>query len=161
MFTNENPKVIHLKIFGCPVYLDVTKEKISKLDPSWKKRIFVGYSDQLKFYKIYILGFCQIKININITFDEDENFNKSRKNYVYEDHEEEQEAPRIVEDSKPLVRNVEEEPIPKYHDMEEPQGPMETHHEMISTNKIPTWTHDIIQEAERYGASERCKRPRL
>ena len=28
MFTGEKPKVSHLKIFGCPVYLHIPKEKI-------------------------------------------------------------------------------------------------------------------------------------
>ena len=44
MFTNENPEVSHLKLFGCHVYLHVPKNKISKLDPSRKTRIFVGYN---------------------------------------------------------------------------------------------------------------------
>ena len=33
MFTGENPEVSHLKMFGCPVYLHVPKEKRSKLGP--------------------------------------------------------------------------------------------------------------------------------
>ena len=45
MFTDEKLEVSHLKIFGCPIYLHVPKEKISKLDPSGKKGIFVGYND--------------------------------------------------------------------------------------------------------------------
>ena len=45
MFTGEKPKVSHLNIFGCPVYIHVPKEKRSKLDPLGKKGIFVGYRD--------------------------------------------------------------------------------------------------------------------
>ena len=40
MFTGENPEVIHLRIFGFPVYVHVPKEKRLKLDPSGKKGIF-------------------------------------------------------------------------------------------------------------------------
>ena len=54
MFTRENPEVGHLKIFGCPVYIHIAKEKRSKLDPSGKKGLFVGYSEQSKAYRIYI-----------------------------------------------------------------------------------------------------------
>ena len=43
MFTGKKPEVIHLKIFGCPVYIHIPKEKRTKLDPSGKKGIFVGY----------------------------------------------------------------------------------------------------------------------
>ena len=54
MFTKENPEVSHLNIFGCPVYIHILKEKRSKLDPSGKKGLFVGYSEQSKSYRIYI-----------------------------------------------------------------------------------------------------------
>jgi hypothetical protein len=42
MFTEKKPEVSHLKIFGCPVFLHIPKEKRNKLDPSGKKGIFVG-----------------------------------------------------------------------------------------------------------------------
>ena len=45
--------------------------------------------------------------------------------------------------------------------MIEPKYTIETPHETISTRKIPAWTRDIIQEAERYGAPEGRKRPRV
>ena len=46
MFSGEKPEVSHLKIFGCPVYIHISKEKISKLDPWGKKGLFVVYSEQ-------------------------------------------------------------------------------------------------------------------
>ena len=45
MYTGKKPEVNHLKIFGCPVYVHIPKEKRTKLDPSGKKGIFVGYSE--------------------------------------------------------------------------------------------------------------------
>jgi hypothetical protein len=42
MFSGKNPEVIHLKIFDCPVFVRIPKEKRTKLDPSRKKGIFVG-----------------------------------------------------------------------------------------------------------------------
>ena len=54
MFTWKNPKVSHLKIFGCPVYIHIPKEKRTKLDPSEKKGIFVGYCEVYKAFRIYI-----------------------------------------------------------------------------------------------------------
>ena len=41
MFTEEKPKVIHLKIFGCLVYIHIHKEKRSNLYPLGKKSMFV------------------------------------------------------------------------------------------------------------------------
>ena len=117
MFTSEKPKGTHQNIFGCPIHLHIPKEKISKLDPSGKKGIFVGYSEQSKYYIIYVRGFHHTEINKNVTFDEDASFNKSRKKNVDEYHEEE-EPPRIAEVSIPPVRDVNEELIPKDHCME-------------------------------------------
>ena len=48
IFIGKKPKVGHLKIFGCPVYIHIPKEKRTKLDPSGKKRIFVGYCEVSK-----------------------------------------------------------------------------------------------------------------
>ena len=61
-FSDEKPEVIHLRIFGCPVYIHIPKEKRTKLDPSGKKGIFVGYSENLKAYRIYFLGYKKINI---------------------------------------------------------------------------------------------------
>ena len=118
MFTNENPKVSHLKLFECHVYLHVPKKKISKLDPSRRMRIFVGYNHQSKDYRIYIPHFCYIEISRDVTFDEDAYFTKYRKNFSDEGYEEEQEAPRTIEATRPPVRDVKEDPIPEYHEME-------------------------------------------
>ena len=53
MFFGKKPKVGHLKIFGGPVYIHIPKEKRTKLDPSRRKGIFVGYSESSKDYRIY------------------------------------------------------------------------------------------------------------
>ena len=75
------------------MYIHIPKEKKTKLDPSGRKGIFVGYSKSLKDYRIYFLGFKKIDIIKDVTFDEDSSYNKSRKKPI-EDTEEE-EAPRI------------------------------------------------------------------
>ena len=57
MFSGEKSKVSHLRIFGCPVYVHVPKEKRSKLESSGKKGIFVGYGESSKAYRVYSPGF--------------------------------------------------------------------------------------------------------
>ena len=57
VFFGKKPEVSHLRIFGCPVYIHIRKEKRTKLYPSRKKGIFVGYSESSKAYRIYFLGF--------------------------------------------------------------------------------------------------------
>ena len=105
MFTREKPEVSHLKIFGCLVYIHIPKEKRSKLDPSGKNGMFVGYSEQSKAYRIYIPGYCQIELCRYVTFDKDTTFRKSNK---YKEDEEEHETPRATKGPK-LVRNEEED----------------------------------------------------
>jgi transposase InsO family protein len=42
MFTGKKPKVSHLKIFGCPVFIHIPKEKKNKLEPSGKEGNICG-----------------------------------------------------------------------------------------------------------------------
>ena len=56
VFTGEKLDVGHLRIFGCIVYVHVPKEKRTKMDPSRKKGIFVGYNETSKAYRIYVPG---------------------------------------------------------------------------------------------------------
>ena len=90
VFSRKKPEVSHPRIFGCPVYIHIPKEKRTKLDPSGNKGIFVGYSESSKAYRIYFLGFKKINISRDLTFDEDTAYKKSRKRPA-----EEYEAPRI------------------------------------------------------------------
>ena len=87
MFSRDKLEVSHLNIFGCPVYIHIPKEKISKLDSSGKKGLFVGYSEQSKAYQIYIPGYHQIEHSRDVTFDEDSDFIKLKKDREYEEHE--------------------------------------------------------------------------
>ena len=43
-FTCVKLEVIHLRIFGCPVYIHIPKEKRMKLEPFGKKGMFDGYN---------------------------------------------------------------------------------------------------------------------
>jgi hypothetical protein len=43
-------------MFGCHVCVHVPKDKRTKLEPSGKKGIFVGYNDTSKAYIVYISG---------------------------------------------------------------------------------------------------------
>ena len=56
-FLGEKPQFNHFRIFGYPVYIHVTKEKMTKLDPCGRKGIFVGYNDTSKYYQIYFPRF--------------------------------------------------------------------------------------------------------
>jgi hypothetical protein len=79
MFTGKQPKVSHLKIFGCPLFVHISKERRTKLDPSGKKGIFVGYCEVSKAFRIYIPGYHHIEISRDVTFDEDAALKRSRK----------------------------------------------------------------------------------
>jgi hypothetical protein len=56
VFSGIKSEVGHLRVFGCLVYIHVPKEKRTKMEPSGKKGVFVGYSENSKAYKIYVLG---------------------------------------------------------------------------------------------------------
>ena len=83
MYIRKKPEVSHLKI----IYLHIPKEKRTKLDPSKKKGIFVGYYEVSKASKIYISGFHHIDISRDVTFDEDTTLKKYRSCHLEEVHE--------------------------------------------------------------------------
>jgi hypothetical protein len=56
VFSGIKPKVGHLRIFGCPIYIHVPKEKRTNMEPSRKKGVFVGYNENSKAYRIYVPG---------------------------------------------------------------------------------------------------------
>ena len=94
VFSSKKQEVSHLRIFGYLVYIHIPREMKTKLDPSGKKGIFVGYSESSKAYRIYFPGYKKIDISSDVTFDEDTAYNKSRKRPA-EGPEEAKEAPRI------------------------------------------------------------------
>jgi hypothetical protein len=87
MFLTKKPKVSHIEIFGCPLFVHIPKEKRTKLEPSGKKGIFVGYCEDSKAFRIYILGYHHIEINRDVTFDEYETLKKSRRCQLEEVYE--------------------------------------------------------------------------
>jgi hypothetical protein len=150
MFSGKKSELSHLKIFGCPVFIHILKERRTKLDPSGKKGIFVGYCEVSKAFKIYIPGYHHIEIIIDVTFDEEATLKRSRKCQLEEVYEEETVAPRAAEPVKEVTvtSNVE---IPEDHDMIESQEPPQM---KISHKRKPTWEREFIQNGEKYGAPE-------
>jgi hypothetical protein len=59
------------------MYIHVPKEKRKKMEPSGKKGVFVGYSENSKAYRIYVPGQRQIEVRIEVTFHEEATFKKS------------------------------------------------------------------------------------
>jgi len=74
IFIGERQIVEHLRIFGCLVYVHVLKEKWINLEPSGKKRNFIGYRKYSKAFKVYVLGKLYIETCRDIVFDEDATF---------------------------------------------------------------------------------------
>ena len=84
-FTGKKTKFNHLRIFGCPVYIPIPKEKRTKLNSSGRQGIFIGYSDTSKAYRIYFPGFKNINISRDVAFDEDLTYFRSRRTPIQED----------------------------------------------------------------------------
>jgi hypothetical protein len=94
-----------LRIFGYPVYIHVPVEKRTKLEPSGKKGIFVGYSETSKAYRIFIPTQRKIIVSKDVKFDENLASSKSHElPPVAED--EEQEALKGEQCSRLSVQRV-------------------------------------------------------
>ena len=67
--------------------MHIPKEKRTKIDPSGKKGIFIGYSDTSKAYQIYFPGFKKIDISRDVTFYEDPTYFRSSRTPIQEVNE--------------------------------------------------------------------------
>jgi hypothetical protein len=139
MFTGKKPKVSHFKIFGCPVFIHIPKEKRNKLEPSGKKRIFVGYCEVSKAFRIYIPGHRHIEISRDVTFDEEAALNKSRRFQLEEVYEEEPVIPRIVESVREVPRATE----PMREVVTSPDEENFEDHDVIEVQESPQMTSPI------------------
>jgi hypothetical protein len=165
MFTGKKPEASHLKIFGCPLFIHIPKEKRNKLDPSGKKGIFVGYCEVSKAFRIYIPGQHHIEINRDVTFDEDAMLKKSKLCQLEEVYEEEpntamREVPIAEERVREVITSPDEE-ILEDHDIVEVQEPPQM---TILHKKKPAWARELIQDGEKYGVPQgttrQVKRPK-
>ena len=146
----KKPEVSHLKIFGCHVFIHIPEDKRTKLDPSGKQGLFVGYYEVSKAFRIYISGFHHINISRDVTFDEEIALKRYRKCQY------EEEAPKA---SIAMTGNTLDDL--DGHDELEPQEPLSM---TVYHKRKPTWAREIIQEEERFGtpegSSRRSKKPK-
>jgi hypothetical protein len=143
-FSGKKLNVENLRIFGCPVYSHIPKDKRNKLEPSGKKGIFVGYSDSSNAYTIYIPEQHKIEVNRDVTFNERMAFKKS----IEENIEEEE----IEELNEERTKNVNDE-------SELPDHPMDPCENIDSdivpkTKKRPAWLEATLQDVERLKVPE-------
>jgi hypothetical protein len=153
-FLGKKSNVENLRIFGCPVYSHIPKNKRNKQESPGKKGIFVGYNDSSKSYRIYILEQHKIEVNIDVTFNEKMTFKKS-----IEENIEEEEIEELNEES---TENINDE-------KELPEHPMEPRENIDSdivpkTKKIPACLEATLQYIERLkvleGTFRKSKRPK-
>lgn len=132
VFSRIKPDLSHLHIFGCPVYVYIPKEKRTKLEPSRKKGVFIGYSENSKGYKIYIPGQKTIEISRDVKFEEDTTFNMSK-------YDDESILEQISDSSEShLVENERE-----YNSKPPTSNPEETEN---NNKKRPFWARKSIEE---------------
>jgi hypothetical protein len=158
MFTGKKPEVSHLKIFECPVFIHIPKEKRNKLNPLRKKGIFVGYCEVSKAFIIYISGQHHIEVSRDVTFDEDATLKKSKLCQLEEVYEEEpvipnttmREVPRAAEPVREVVTSPDEELLEDHDIVEVQQPPQMT----ILHKRKPAWARELIQDGEKYGVPQ-------
>jgi len=147
-FSGKKPEVGHLRVFGCPVYIHVPKEKRTKMEPSGKKGIFVGYSESSKAYRIYVPGQRQIEVSRDVTFHEEVVFKRSRELQS----DDEPDSPS-AETSGSDFQREESHDDPRDQDVVlEPAEELERSLEEPPFKRRPAWFKEILQEAEKHAA---------
>ena len=73
-WSGYKPTVAHLRIFGCVAYSQVPKSNKKKVDDRGEKCIFLGYSEELKAYKLYNPLTKKLVVSRDVIFDEDKSW---------------------------------------------------------------------------------------
>jgi hypothetical protein len=160
VFLGIKHEVGHLRIFGCPMYIHVPKEKRMKMETSGKKGVFVGYIENYKDYRIYVPCHRKIKVIIYVNFHEDAAFKKSRELR----HESEAVQPASPSSETEESDDQREEPHEgKSNDPLEPVEVLEITLKEPPSKRNPGWLKEILQEPERIvvpkGTFRERKRP--
>ena len=71
VFSGKRPDISHLRIFGSPVYIHVTKDARKKLEPTAEVGIFVGYTDMPHNYCVYFPDSRKNVVRQDIKFHEE------------------------------------------------------------------------------------------
>ncbi|KAG7640275.1 Zinc finger CCHC-type superfamily [Arabidopsis suecica] len=79
IWSGKKPSVDHLKVFGCVCYIHIPDEKRRKLDTKAKQGIFVGYNNESKGYRVFLLNEEKIEVSKDVTFDEKKTWSHDEK----------------------------------------------------------------------------------
>ena len=88
-FSSKKPDISHLRIFGSPVYIHVTKDARKKLEPTAEVGIFLGYTDTPHNYHVYFPDSRKTVVRRDIKFHEEKDMKCSleREPHLHVDEE--------------------------------------------------------------------------
>ncbi|GLJ14289.1 hypothetical protein SUGI_0230070 [Cryptomeria japonica] len=151
-------------MFGSLVYVHVPKEKGTKLEPSKKKGMLVGYNEFSKAFRIYIPSQRYVEVSRDVTFEEDIAFKKSKGSLVIDEVDDNQD---MNVDTNPKIQREPIEPPPQeeHNDLPKPMNPTNIPSDIVVSKKRRLWVRNTIQEAERFaapsGTFQETKRPQV
>lgn len=163
-FIRVNLEIGHFRIFGCPIYFHVPKEKISKIEPSRRKGTFVGNNESSKVYQIYIPGQRQIEIRRDVTFEEYVDFQISREALMEIDSETIPSPPSVVQRETNIISI---DPVALVDPVvpADPVAPSDIPRDITIGHKRPAWARQTLQEEEGHkapqGTTRERKRPNI
>ena len=88
-FSGKKPDISHLKIFGSPVYIHVTKDTRKKLELTAEVGIFVWYTETPHNYRVYLSDSRMTVVRRDFKFHEEKAMKLSleRELYLHADEE--------------------------------------------------------------------------
>jgi hypothetical protein len=66
----KNPKVSHLRTFGCMAHVKVTALNLKKLSDRSRKMVFIGYESGTKEYRLFDLSTNRLVVRRDVIFEE-------------------------------------------------------------------------------------------
>ena len=111
-FSGKKPDISHLKIFGSPIYIHVTKDARKKLEPTAEVGIFLGHTETPQNYRVYFSDNQKTVVQRDIKFHEEKAMKCSLEREIHLHADEELLVP------KDELQDV-DQPQEEFHGVEE------------------------------------------
>lgn len=113
MWSGKRPDLSHLKVFGCIAMVHIPKEQRKKWDEKSKTKVFVGYAETQKGYRLFDSSSNKITISRDVIFIENKMFFEKdmKENLITENRQIQEVFLPISEDSEEneIISNQEEQ----------------------------------------------------
>ena len=144
MWTEKPADYSYLHAFKNPVYVMYNAQERTKLDPKYRRCIFLGYADGVKGYRLWDLTAHKIVISIDVIFIEDQLQMRDEDDSTIKENLET--VPINVKNNPEKEESNSSEAAPENEEQEPVKSEALEVRRSTSERRLPTWHSEYVTE---------------